>query len=107
MNQKRSWPGRAEQVQDQVVAEGDAAEVHGHGGRRLVAPEPVSSTPSLTLVIAASVVSGAISEIEPTKVVLPTPNPPATTILTGRAPGAGAGAGVRVPGDHRAPFPGA
>src|SRR5882724_2079430 len=43
----------------------------------------VSSTPSLTLVIAASVVSGSISEIEPTKVVLPTANPPATTIFTG------------------------
>src|SRR3712207_5702993 len=43
----------------------------------------VSSTPSLTLVMAASVVSGSISLIEPTKVVLPTANPPATTILTG------------------------
>jgi hypothetical protein len=27
-------------------------------------------------------VSGVISETEPTKVVLPTPNPPATTIFT-------------------------
>src|SRR5690606_20485873 len=33
--------------------------------------------------IAASVVSGAISEIDPTNVVLPTPKPPATMILTG------------------------
>src|SRR5690606_2904378 len=52
-----------------------------------VTPE-VSSTPTLTLVIAASVVSGAISEIEPTKVVLPTAKPPATTILTGMGPSA-------------------
>ena len=28
--------GRAEQVQDQVLVEGDAAEVHGHRGGRLV-----------------------------------------------------------------------
>src|SRR5688500_5450853 len=44
---------------------------------------PASSTPSLTRVIAASVVSGVISEIDPTNVVLPTANPPAMTILTG------------------------
>lgn len=42
-----------------------------------------SSTPAATSVIAASVVSGSISEIEPTAVVLPTPNPPAITIFTG------------------------
>src|SRR5579863_4308794 len=41
-----------------------------------------SSTWSLADVITASVVSGVISETEPTKVVLPTPNPPATTIFT-------------------------
>ncbi|GIJ21750.1 hypothetical protein Vlu01_23740 [Micromonospora lutea] len=35
------------------------------------------------MVISASVVSGAISEIEPTVVVLPTPKPPATRIFTG------------------------
>ncbi|GIJ07464.1 hypothetical protein Van01_06780 [Micromonospora andamanensis] len=35
------------------------------------------------VVISASVVSGAISEIEPTVVVLPTPKPPATRIFTG------------------------
>src|SRR6478735_8815548 len=44
---------------------------------------PASSTPSDTFVIAASVVSGSISEIDPTNVVLPTAKPPATTILTG------------------------
>ena len=45
---------------------------------------PVSSMPSATLVMAASVVSGAISEMEPTNVVFPTAKPPATMILTGR-----------------------
>jgi hypothetical protein len=36
------------------------------------------------VVISASVVSGAISEIALTVVVFPTPKPPATMILTGR-----------------------
>src|SRR5919108_3954345 len=49
---------------------------------------PASSTPTLSTVIAASVVSGSISEIEPTNVVLPTAKPPATTIFidTGAPP---------------------
>ena len=42
----------------------------------------VSSMPVDALVMAASVRSGSISEIAPTKVVLPTPNPPAMTNLT-------------------------
>src|SRR5713101_2683982 len=41
-----------------------------------------SSTPALADVMTASVVSGVISDTDPTKVVLPTPKPPATTILT-------------------------
>src|ERR1700756_3356269 len=41
-----------------------------------------SSSPSLAVVITASVVSGVISETDPTNVVLPTPKPPATTIFT-------------------------
>jgi hypothetical protein len=41
----------------------------------------VSSTPTLGAVITSSVRSGGISETAPTKVVLPTPNPPATTIF--------------------------
>src|SRR5690349_3608201 len=49
--------------------------------------------PTLASVITASVVSGMISETEPTNVVLPAPKPPPTTILTevivgaDRAPG--------------------
>src|SRR5262245_26690194 len=42
----------------------------------------VSSMPTDSVVIAASVVSGVISETEPTNVVLPTPKPPATTNFT-------------------------
>src|SRR5882724_5698729 len=42
----------------------------------------LSSTPTETSVIAASVTSGSISEIAPTNVVLPTPKPPLTTIFT-------------------------
>ena len=43
----------------------------------------VGSSPAAAEVIAASVVSGVISEMAPTAVVLPTPKPPAMTILTG------------------------
>src|SRR6476469_11057154 len=40
-----------------------------------------SSTPSDSLVTSASVRRGMISETDPTRVVLPTPKPPATTIF--------------------------
>src|SRR5919201_4577675 len=46
----------------------------------------VSSTPSDSAVRSCSVVSGGISESDPTKVVLPAPNPPATRILSGTSP---------------------
>src|SRR5205823_14961497 len=42
-----------------------------------------SSIPAASVVIVASVVSGRISEMLPTVVVLPTPKPPAMTIFTG------------------------
>src|ERR671921_1455482 len=41
----------------------------------------LSSTPAPAEVMIASVVSGVISDTEPTSVVLPTPNPPAMTIF--------------------------
>src|SRR5450432_1684547 len=41
-----------------------------------------SSTPADAVVITASVVSGVISDTDPTNVVLPAPNPPPTTIFT-------------------------
>ena len=42
-----------------------------------------SSTPTDAVVMAASVVSGGISEMARTIVVLPTPKPPAMTIFRG------------------------
>src|SRR5262245_53131377 len=44
-----------------------------------------SSTPTDSLVTRASVRSGTISETDPTRVVLPTPNPPAMTIFVDAA----------------------
>src|SRR3954464_1082379 len=52
---------------------------------------PASSTPRECSVIAASVESGSMSEMDPMKVVLPTANPPATTILTVMGAVAGSG----------------
>src|SRR5919108_3402955 len=43
----------------------------------------VSSTPTDRAVMSCSVVSGGISDTDPTKVVLPAPNPPATRTLSG------------------------
>ncbi len=43
-----------------------------------------SSTPTLASVIGSSMRSGVTSETLPTKVVLPTPNAPATTIFADR-----------------------
>src|SRR5205814_1670551 len=58
---------------------------------------PVRSMSAATEVMAASVVSGGISEMTDTAVVLPTPKPPAMTIFTGtggrRAPGSGSADG--------------
>src|SRR5690606_29350326 len=51
----------------------------------LVGTASRSSTPSDSLVTRASVRSGWISETDPTKVVLPTPKPPAITILVDAA----------------------
>src|SRR5437879_11891394 len=48
-----------------------------------------SSIPTDAVVIAASVVSGVISDTAPTNVVLPTPKPPATTIFSGISDPAG------------------
>src|SRR5690606_7370493 len=56
-----------------------------------------SSTPSLATVISSSLVSGGISLTAPTKVVFPTPKPPATTSFTGIG-AALSFPGARVPG---------
>src|SRR5215472_7087018 len=82
MNQKRCWPGVPNMYSTRSLS-------------RVIRPKSIatvvvdlsgtcdrSSTSVLATVMTASVVSGVISETEPTKVVLPTPNPPATTIFT-------------------------
>ena len=51
-----------------------------------------SSIPTDSEVISCSVLSGGISDSDPTNVVLPTPNPPATRTLSGRSPRVALGA---------------
>ncbi len=83
MKWNRSWPGRAEQVEPEVARQGDAAEVHGDRGRGLAVGHAAGVVDAHECsVIAASVDSGSMSEMDPMKVVLPTAKPPATTILT-------------------------
>src|SRR5690606_32544654 len=53
----------------------------------LLGVSETSSTCADASVITASVVSGRISDTAPTNVVLPTPNPPATTIFVEVSPG--------------------
>src|SRR5688500_13274611 len=63
-----------------------------------------TSTPAPASVITASVVSGTISDTEPTNVVLPTPKPPATTIFAEvvgfRSPSAALGLEPAKPTEH-------
>src|SRR5918992_438614 len=83
MNQNRSWPG----VPNRYRIRSLSRVMRPKSIATVVVVLPwiwlVSSTPRLAVVMAASVVSGMISETAPTKVVLPTPKPPAMTILTG------------------------
>src|SRR5207244_5029181 len=81
MNQNRSWPGVPKRYRirswSRVIRPKSMATV-------VVVLSPVwvrSSMPAEADVITASVRSGLISETAPTNVVLPTPKPPATTIL--------------------------
>src|ERR687890_443882 len=82
MNQNRSCPGVPNRYRIRSVS-------------RVIRPKSIatvvvvlfgscdrSSTPALAAVITASVVNGVISLTAPTRVVLPTPNPPAITIFT-------------------------
>src|SRR5690606_9341926 len=83
MKPKRSWPG----VPNRYMTRLSSTVMRPKSMATVVVVLPPvcvrSSTPADTEVIAASVRSGSISEIEPTKVVLPTPNPPAMTNFTG------------------------
>src|SRR4051794_8651514 len=90
MKPKRSWPG----VPNRYSLTSSSIVMQPKSRATVVVvldgTWPVWSTEAATEVIAASVVSGLISEMEATAVVLPTPKPPAMTILTGaggRAPG--------------------
>src|SRR5690625_2789331 len=82
MNQKRCWPG----VPNRYRMRSESSETRPKSMATVVVcfsgVLARSSTPTLALVMTASVVSGTISETEPTNVVFPTPKPPATTILT-------------------------
>src|SRR5512132_1445753 len=82
MNPKRSWPG----VPNRYITSVSSTVMRPKSMATVVVVLPwmwrVSSMPVDALVIAASVRRGSISEIAPTKVVLPTPKPPAMTNLT-------------------------
>src|SRR6478609_6998176 len=86
MNQKRSWPGVPNRYRIRSSPSVMRPKSMATVVVVLVDTLDVSSTPSLTLVRAASVVRGSISEMEPMKVVFPTAKPPATTIFTGMGP---------------------
>src|SRR5690606_27025678 len=81
MNQNRCWPGvpnryRIRSLSSDTRPKSMATVVVDFSGVM-----PRSSIPAEASVITASVVSGMISDTAPTNVVLPTPKPPATTIL--------------------------
>src|SRR2546421_1658236 len=99
MKPTRSWPGvpnryslRLSSMVMQPKSSATVVDV-------LAGTSPVRSIWAATEVIAASVVSGRISEIDDTVVVLPTPKPPAMTIFTGtggrRRPGNGSDDGFK------------
>src|ERR1700755_1279450 len=81
MNQKRVWPG----VPNRYRIRSRSMLIRPKSMATVVVILPgtcrLSSTPTPAEVMMASVVSGVISETEPTSVVLPTPNPPAITIF--------------------------
>jgi hypothetical protein len=81
MNQKRCWPGVPNTYSTRSSARVSLPKSMATVVASLLGMRDSSSTPTLALVISASVRSGVISDIEPTNVVLPTPNPPATTIF--------------------------
>src|SRR5499425_3566152 len=82
MNQNRCWPGVPNRYSTRPASSVTRPKSIATVVVVLSGVWDRSSTPSLTDVITASVVSGVISDTDPTNVVLPTPNPPATTILT-------------------------
>src|SRR6266508_131919 len=81
MNQNRVWPG----VPNRYRMRSRSMVIRPKSSATVVVVLPgicrVSSTPMPADVMIASVVSGVISDTEPTSVVLPTPKPPAMTIF--------------------------
>src|SRR3954470_21069689 len=81
MNQKRVWPG----VPNRYRMRSRSMLIRPKSIATVVVVLPgtcrLSSTPTPAEVMIASVVSGVISETDPTSVVFPTPNPPAMTIF--------------------------
>src|SRR3954469_19816871 len=81
MNQNRVWPG----VPNRYRIRSRSILIRPKSIATVVVIFPgtcrLSSTPTPAEVMIASVVSGVISETEPTSVVLPTPKPPAITIF--------------------------
>src|SRR4051794_16811127 len=81
MNQKRVWPG----VPNRYKMRSRSMLMRPKSIATVVVVLPgtcrLSSTPTPAEVMIASVVSGGISETDPTSVVFPTPNPPAMTIF--------------------------
>src|SRR5215469_348949 len=82
MNQNRCWPGVPNRYKIRPASSVTRPKSMATVVVVLSGVWLRSSRPSLAVVMTASVVSGVISETEPTNVVLPTPKPPATTIFT-------------------------
>src|SRR5262245_52813415 len=82
MKPNRSWPG----VPNRYITSSSSTVMRPKSMATVVVvlfcTFDVSSIPTDSVVIAASVVSGVISDTDPTNVVLPTPKPPATTNFT-------------------------
>src|SRR5689334_18498200 len=83
MKPNRSWPGVPNRYSFSVASMVTQPKSIATVVVDLPTRMPGSSTPTDSMVITASVVSGSISDMAPTVVVLPTPKPPATTIFTG------------------------
>src|SRR5690349_4006625 len=81
MNQNRCWPGVPNTYSTRSLASEMRPKSMATVVDTLFGVAATSSTPTLAVVITASVRSGVISDMAPTNVVLPTPNPPATTIF--------------------------
>src|SRR5215471_11956401 len=81
MNQNRCWPGVPNRYRMSSLSSETRPKSIATVVVVLCGTAARSSTPALASVMTASVVSGTISDTDPTSVVLPAPKPPAMTIL--------------------------